>query len=66
MTPSTPKVTPLRQRMLDVVRMRKFGSKTQAAYMRAVRQLTVFLGRSPDAVSAEDLRRFQLHMVEQI
>jgi site-specific recombinase XerD len=64
MTPSTPKVTPLRQRMLDGMRMRKFGSKTQAACVRAVRQLTVFLGRSPDTVSAEDLRRFQLHRVD--
>jgi len=64
MIPSTPKVTPLRQRMLDDMRMRKFGSKTQAAYVRAVRNLTVFLGRSPDTISTEDLRRFQLHMVD--
>jgi len=57
-------VTPLRQRMLDDMRMRKLAGKTQAAYVRAVRNLTVFLGRSPDTVTEEDLRRYQLHLVD--
>jgi hypothetical protein len=43
MTPSTPAVSPLRQRMLDDMRMRKLGPKTQAAYVRAVRYLAGFL-----------------------
>jgi len=64
MTPSIPAVTPLRQRMLDDMRMRKLGPKTQAAYIRAVRYLAGFLQRSPDTATAEDLRRFQLHMVD--
>lgn len=38
--------------------------KTQSAYIRAVRSLTRFLRRSPDTVSPEDLRLFQLHMVD--
>ncbi len=42
--------------------IRKFASKTQASYIRAVRNFTVFLGRAPDGASAEDLRRYQLHM----
>jgi integrase/recombinase XerD len=62
--PSTSTVSPLRQRMLDDMRMRKLGGKTQAAYVRAVRGLAVFLAASPDAASAEDLRRFQLHLVD--
>jgi len=64
MTPSTPAVPPLRQRMLEDMRMRKLGPKTQAAYIRAVRYLAGFLQRSPDTATAEDLRRFQLHMVD--
>ena len=64
MIPSTPGVTPLRQRMLDDMRMRKLEPKTQAGYVRAVRQLTVFLKASPDTATVEDLRRFQLHMVD--
>ena len=64
MIPSTPGVTPLRQRMLDDMRMRKLEPKTQAGYLRAVRQLAVFLKASPDTATVEDLRRFQLHLVD--
>ena len=64
MDPSTATVTPLRQRMLDDMRMRKLEPKTQAAYLRAVRKLAAFLERSPDTATAEDLRRFQLHLVD--
>jgi hypothetical protein len=35
MTPSTQAISPLRQRMLDDMRMRKLGPKTQAAYVLA-------------------------------
>ena len=65
MNPSTPAVTPLRQRMIDDMRMRKLEHKTQEAYIRAVRKLAAFLGRSPDTATVEDLRRFQLHLVDQ-
>lgn len=65
MNPSTTStVSPLRQRMLDDMRLRKLDAKTQSTYIRAVRRLAMFLGRSPDAVSGEDLRGFQLHLVD--
>ena len=64
MSPSTATVSPLRQRMLDDMRMRKLEPKTQAAYVRAVRKFAAFLGRSPDLATVEDLRRFQLHMID--
>ena len=57
-------ITPLRQRMIEDMTMRKLGPKTQSGYIRAVRKLTHFLGRSPATASREDLRRFQLHLVE--
>lgn len=62
-TPSAA-VSPLRQRMLDDMRMRQFAEHTQEGYIRAVRKLATFLGRSPHTASAEDLRRFQLHLVD--
>ena len=62
-TPSAA-VSPLRQRMLDDMRMRQFAEHTQDGYIRAVRKLATFLGRSPHTASAEDLRRFQLHLVD--
>ena len=58
------KVTPLRQRMIEDMRMRQLAPHTQDAYIRAVYKLAAFTKKSPDAVSAEDLRRFQLHMVD--
>jgi integrase/recombinase XerD len=64
MTNLTSTVSPLRQRMLDDMRMRKLGDKTQTAYVRAVRHLAAYLHRSPDTASVEELRGFQLHMVD--
>ena len=65
MTQSTQAISPLRQRMPDDMRLRKLSPKTQVAYVRSVRNFTRFLGQPPDAASAEDLRRYQLHLVEQ-
>jgi len=64
MTQTTKPISPLRQRMLDDMRMRKLSDKTQSHYIRGVVNLTRFLGRSPDTATAEDLRRYQLHLVE--
>jgi site-specific recombinase XerD len=50
--------------MIDDMRMRKLQEQTQAGYIRAVRQLAAFLQRSPDTATVEDLRRFQLHLVD--
>jgi integrase/recombinase XerD len=57
-------VSPLRQRMLDDMRMRKLSEKTQSHYIRWVRRFTAFVGRAPDTATVEDLRRFQLHLVD--
>ncbi len=57
-------ISPLRQRMIEDMRMRKFGEKTQYQYLRAVRQFAKYLGRSPDTASVEDLRNYQLHLVD--
>ena len=64
MTTTPHPISPLRQRMLDDMRMRKFGDKTQLDYVRAVRNFTKYLGRSPDTASVEDLRNYQLHLVD--
>ena len=54
-------ISPLRQRMIDDMRMRKLSDKTQSHYICAVRQFSAFLERSPDTATVEDLRRYQLH-----
>ena len=55
-------ISPLRRRMVEDMTVRGFTACTQRGYLRAVRDFTVFFGRSPDQASAEDLRRFQVHM----
>jgi site-specific recombinase XerD len=65
MTATIPAISPLRQRMIDDMRMRKLADKTQSYYLRAVRQFSLFLGHSPDRATIEDLRRYQLHLVDQ-
>ncbi|MEI7772465.1 MAG: site-specific integrase [Chloroflexales bacterium] len=54
----------LRERMIEDMRMRKLAQHTQDGYIRAVRKLTKYLGRSPDTATVEDLRSFQLHLVD--
>ena len=63
MTENTTPISPLRQRMLEDMALRKLAPRTQAHYVRAVQRLNTFLERSPGTASAEDLRRLQLDMV---
>jgi len=64
MNASAQSISPLRQRMIEDMRMRKFAEKTQSHYIRWVRRFAAFLGRSPDSATVEDLRRYQLHLVD--
>ena len=50
--------------MIEDMAVRKLGAATQRNYIRAVKTLSEFLGRSPAAATAEDLRRFQVHQSE--
>ena len=65
MAQSTKTISPLRQRMIDDMTMRKLSPRTQSSYIRVVANFTRFLTHSPDTADAEDLRRYQLHLVEQ-
>src|ERR1700719_4087846 len=57
-------MSPLRRRMIEDMTVRKFVEKTQKDYIRHVKELTAFLGRSPGTATAEDLRRYQLHLTD--
>jgi len=57
-------VSPLRRRMVEDMRMRKLAPKTEQQYLRHVRQLAAYLHRSPDTATVEDLRNYQLYLVE--
>jgi integrase/recombinase XerD len=55
-------ISPLRQRMIEDMTIRKLTPKTQHDYVQRVKNFAVFLGRSPDTASFEDVRRYQLHL----
>ncbi len=57
-------VSPLRQRMIEDMNARKLGAGTQRGHIRSCKQFAAFLKRSPDTATAEDIRRFQLHLSE--
>jgi hypothetical protein len=44
----TTAISPLRQRMIDDMNVRRFSRETQRNYVRDVGRFTTFLGRSPD------------------
>ncbi len=56
-------ISPLRRRMIEDMTVRKFAARTQEGYIRAVKNFSAFLGASPGTASAEDLRRYRLHLV---
>ena len=55
-------VSPLRQRMIEDMTIRKLAPRTQEGYIRIVKNFSAFLGASPDKASFEDVRRYQLHL----
>src|SRR5712671_5510039 len=55
-------ISPLRQRMIEDMTIRKLAPKTQHDYLQRVKNFAAFLGRSPDTASFEDVRRYQLHL----
>ena len=57
-------ISPLRQRMLEDMAVRRFGEKTRHDYIRRVTMFAKFLGRSPDTATADDVRRYQVHLTE--
>src|ERR1700694_6174658 len=61
---STNTISPLRQRMIADMNARKLGAGTQRGHLRSCRQFAEFLKRSPETATAEDIRRFQLHLSE--
>ncbi len=58
------RTTPLRERMIEDMRIRGLGEKSQQAHIRAVKDFAAFLGRSPDTATPEELRAYQLHMTD--
>ncbi|NOQ14446.1 MAG: tyrosine-type recombinase/integrase [Methyloprofundus sp.] len=51
-------MTPLRQKMIDLMAFRQFASKTQQAYLGAVIKLSTYYHRSPDQIDSEEVKHW--------
>jgi site-specific recombinase XerD len=58
------RTTPLRERMIEDMRIRGLGHQSQRSHIRAVKDFASFLGHSPDTATHEELRAYQLHMTD--
>ena len=61
---NTDAISPLRQRMIEDMNARKLCAGTLRGHIRSCKRFAAFLKRSPDTATAEDIRRFQLHLSE--
>ena len=53
-----PAITPLRQRMLDDMSIRRLAPRTQAFYVSAVAKFAKHFAKSPDLLGYEDASSF--------
>lgn len=56
-------MTPLRQRLLDDMRMRNLSPNTGDAYVRVVAAFAKHFGRSPDLLGPDHVREYLLHLI---
>jgi integrase/recombinase XerD len=57
-------MTPLRQRMIDDMRMRNLSKHTQEAYVRAVAKFAQYFGKPPDQLDRSHIREYLLHLLK--
>ena len=65
MTPWQKRVTGLTRRLAEDMKLRNYSQKTIDAYTYHVGRFAEFLRRSPESASPEDVRLFQLHLIEE-
>ena len=57
-------VSPLRQRMIEDMAARKLNPHTQRGHISSCKRFAAWLKRSPDTATPDEVRRFQLHLIE--
>jgi site-specific recombinase XerD len=57
-------MTPLRQRLIEDMQLRNLAPDTIKGYVRYVAQFSKFFGRSPDQLTSEHARQYQLHLLQ--
>jgi integrase/recombinase XerD len=58
-------MTPLRQRMLEDMRIRNLAENTQRAYVQHVSAFARHFARSPEELGPEDIRAYQVYLTDE-
>src|ERR1035437_1068693 len=61
---STDAIKSLRQRMIEDMNARKLGAHTQRSHFSSCKRFAAYLKRSPDTATPDEIRLFQLHLIE--
>lgn len=58
-------MTPLRKRMLEDMQLRNLSAETQRKYIHSIAGLSRFDQTSPDQLSLEEIREYQLYLINE-
>ena len=58
-------MSPLRKQMQDAMVLRGFAARTQESYIAAVAAIAKVYRRSPEGLTAEEVERYLLHLIEE-
>src|ERR1035437_2596654 len=61
---STDAIKPLRRRMIEDMNARKLGAHTQRSHLSSCKRFAAYLKRPPDTATPDEVRLFQLHLIE--
>jgi site-specific recombinase XerD len=61
---TTDTVSPLRQRMIEDMAARKLNPHTQRSHIYSCKRFAAWLKRSPDTATPDEVRHFQLYLIE--
>jgi integrase/recombinase XerD len=58
-------MSPLRQRMIEDMRVRNYSSNTQQLYIDRVAKFAQYFGKSPELLGPEEIRTYQVYLMKE-